>query len=217
MAEDNMTPAEAGDLLKKMKAIASDLWRDPPEDEPETAPAPPVRQPAGRKDTVGIDNLWMTADETVDWTDALAHDRPADGLTPQPLWDYYHKNAAAVLSGNVHAYAEVLKKANPLGELTGLAEGISMRVPDADRAEATFHCKEEYLQKYGKKYLSAMGLRIARDMLACLPVGEIGVTAVRDGKAAMSVTYRRDQLLHLNFSFVNPIALAAACGAEFPE
>ena len=42
MAEDttnNMLPMDSGDLLKRMKAIASDLWREPPEDvsaEPKT-------------------------------------------------------------------------------------------------------------------------------------------------------------------------------------
>ncbi len=216
MAEDNMTPSEAGELLKKMKAIASDLWREPPE-EPEDRAPKQAQQPAKpvKKNGAGIDNLWMIADETVDWTDALAHDRPADGLTSQKMWDFYHRNAEAVLSGDLQAYAEVLKRANPLGELTEFADGISIRVPDADRAEARFNVKEDYMKKDGKKYLSAMGLRIARDLLACLPVGEIGVAAVREGQAVLEVTYRRDQLLHRNFSFLDPVALAAECEAQF--
>ena len=216
MSEDNNRPAETNDLLKKMRAITADLWGESPDVAAE--PKPKAEKPARvvvKRPEIGIDNLWMTADETIDWTDALAHEYPADGLTNIRLWSFYHKQAEAILSGDTKAYAEVLKKANPLGELTAFAEGISMRAPDADRVEAQFNVRKEYLDADGKKYLSAMGVRIARDLLACLPVSEVGVKAVWDGKTVMEVTYRREQLLHRSFSFLDPVKLTEECGAEF--
>lgn len=218
MAEEttNMTPTEASDLLKRMKAIASDLWREP-EDvtaEPKASAAAPGRVVVKRP-KISIDNLWMTADETIDWTDALAHEWPADGLTNIAMWKFYHKNAEAVLNGDLAAYAEVLKKANPLGELTEFAQGISMRAPDEDRLEAVFTVHEEYMEKNGRKYLCAMGVRIARDLLACLPVSEVKVTAGRGEGNVMEVTYRREQLLHRNFRFLDPEKLSEECGAKF--
>ena len=218
MSEDINRPAETSDLLKKMRAITADLWGETPDVPAE--PKPKAEKPARvvvKRPEIGIDNLWMTADETIDWTDALAHEYPADGLTNIRLWSFYHKQAEAVLSGDTRAYAEVLKKANPLGELTAFAEGISMRAPDADRVEAQFNIRQEYLDAEGKKYLSAMGVRIARDLLACLPVSEVGVKAVQDGKAVMDVNYRREQLLHRNFSFVSPVKLTEECGAVFSD
>ena len=218
MSEDINRPAETSDLLKKMRAITADLWGETPDVPAE--PKPKAEKPARvvvKRPEIGIDNLWMTADETIDWTDALAHEYPADGLTNIRLWSFYHKQAEAVLSGDTRAYAEVLKKANPLGELTAFAEGISMRAPDADRVEAQFNIRQEYLDAEGKKYLSAMGVRIARDLLACLPVSEVGVKAVQDGKAVMDVTYRREQLLHRNFCFVSPVKLTEECGAVFSD
>ena len=216
MSEDNNRPAETNDLLKKMRAITADLWGESPDVAAE--PKPKAEKPARvvvKRPEIGIDNLWMTADETIDWTDALAHEYPADGLTNLRLWSFYHKQAEAVLAGDTKAYAEVLKKANPLGELTAFAEGISMRAPDADRVEAQFNIRKEYLDADGKKYLSAMGVRIARDLLACLPVSEVEVKAVRDGKTVMEVTYGREQLMHRNFSFLDPVKLTEECGAEF--
>ena len=216
MSEDINRPADANDLLKKMRAITADLWREPPDVTAE--PKPKAEKPARvvvKRPEIGIDNLWMTADETIDWTDALAHEFPADGLTSVRLWSFYHKQAEAVLSGDTRAYAEVLKKSNPLGELTTFAEGISMRAPDPDRVEAQFNCRREHLETDGKKYRSAMGVRSARDLLACLPVSEVGVKAVQDGKAVMDVTYSREQLLHRNFSFVSPVKLTEECGAVF--
>ena len=216
MSEDINRPADASDLLKKMRAITADLWRESPDVTAE--PKPKAEKPARvvvRRPEIGIDNLWMTADETIDWTDALAHEFPADGLTSARLWSFYHKQAEAVLSGDTRAYAEVLKKANPLGELTTFAEGISMRAPDADRVEAQFNCRREHLEADGKKYLSAMGVRIARDLLACLPVSEVGVKALQDGRSAMEVTYRREDMMHRNFSFLDPVKLTEDCGAQF--
>ena len=216
MSEDNNRPADTNDLLKKMRAITADLWGESPDVPAE--PKPKAEKPARvvvKRPEIGIDNLWMTADETIDWTDALAHEYPTDGLTNIRLWSFYHKQAEAVLSGDTKAYAEVLKKANPLGELTTFAEGISMRAPDADRVEAQFNIRKEYLDTEGKRYLSAMGVRIARDLLACLPVSEVGVKAVQDGRTVMEVTYRREQLMHRNFSFLNPVKLTEECGAGF--
>ena len=216
MSEDINRPADASDLLKKMRAITADLWRESPDVTAE--PKPKAEKPARvvvRRPEIGIDNLWMTADETIDWTDALAHEFPADGLTSVRLWSFYHKQAEAVLSGDTKAYAEVLKKANPLGELTTFAEGISMRAPDADRVEAQFNCRREHLEADGKKYLSAMGVRIARDLLACLPAKEVRVTAEKDGKTIFSATYPRQQLLRRNFAFIDPVKFAEECGAEF--
>ena len=216
MTEDINRPAEESDLLKRMRAIASDLWRETPDVSAE--PKPKADKPARvvvKQPEIGIDNLWMTADETIDWTDALGHEFPPDRLTAIRLWRFYHQQAEAILNGDTKAYAEVLRKANPLGELTAFAEGISMRAPDADRLEGQFNCRKEYLDENGKKYLSAMGVRIARDLLACLPVSEVEVKALQEGKTVMKVSYRREQFLQRNFSFLDPVKFTEECGAEF--
>ena len=215
--KENMSPADASELLRRMKAIASDLWREPPEDvvpEPKKQEAKPAKVVVKRP-KIGIENLWMTADETIEWTDALAHDMPTDGLTPQKLWEFYHRNAEAVLNGDLAAYTEVLRKANPLGELMEYAHGISMRAPDPDRLEAMFTGRDEHMEKDAKQYLSAMGVRIARDLLACLPVSEVHVTASWQGKTVLDAVYRREQLLHRNFSFLDPVRLTEECGTIF--
>ena len=214
------------DLLKKLAAIGSDLWGGMPsaayqkeevQDKPSAGKQdqPELKKKKENPAETTIRNLWKTADETVDWTDALAHSLPTDGLTGKRLWSFYHKMAEKVLAGDLAAYAEVLKTSNPLGELTGFANGINMRAPAAERLESTFVCKDELMKENRKLYLSAMGLRIARDLLACLPVNEVRVTAEQDGKEVFSATYPRHRLLHQNFSFIDPIKLAEDLGAKF--
>ncbi len=216
--ENNYTSMDQNEFMKRMKAIASDLWGGiaPAEEE---KPAPAVQKDntpaAPEKLKTGIQNIWKTADETIDWTDALAHSTPTDGLTGPRMWAFYHKNAQKVLDGDLTAYTEVLQKANPLGELTEFAENITMRAPAPERLESTFICKKEQLEKNRKLYLAAMGLRIARDLLACLPVEEVSVTGEDEGATVFNATYTRQQLLHRNFVFTDPVALAKECGAEF--
>lgn len=220
MADEQNLNQKQLDLLKKLAAIGSDLWGGMPsaayekEETPDKLKESAPEQPAQKKDN-GISSLWKTADESVDWTDALAHDTPRDGLTGRRLWSFYHKMAEKVLAGDLEAYTEVLKASNPLGELTGYAERINMRAPSADRLESTFICRDEMMKENRKLYLAAMGLRIARDLLACLPVNEVSVTAEQDGKMVFSATYPRQQLLHRNFAFIDPIKLAEECGAGF--
>ncbi len=216
--ENNYTNMDQNEFMKRMKAIASDLWGGiaPAEEEkPVRADQKDVAPAVSEKMKASIQNIWKTADETIDWTDALAHSTPTDGLTGPRMWAFYHKNAQKVLDGDLNAYTEVLQKANPLGELTEFAENITMRAPAPERLESTFICKKEQLEKNRKLYLAAMGLRIARDLLACLPVEEVIVTGEDEGKTIFTATYARQLLMHRNFVFTDPVALAKECGAEF--
>ena len=162
---NNYTSMDQNEFMKRMKAIASDLWGGlaPAEAEPPMPAAKKESAPAAQeKQKPDIQSIWKTADETIDWTDALAHGTPTDGLTGPRMWAFYHKHAQKVLEGDLAAYTEVLQKANPLGELTEYAENITMRAPSPDRLESRFICKKEQLEKNRKLYLAAMGLRIAR-------------------------------------------------------
>ena len=226
MTDDHVTSLDQTELIKKLKSIGVDLWGGKAQDDaPEAAPpaetAADKKRPSFEKASfanrraIGIDNLWKTADETIDWTDALAHGSPTDGLTGRKLWNFYHKQAARVLAGDLDAYTEVLKAANPLGELTDFAEGISIRAVSADRLESTFTCKPDLMKEKRERYLSAMAVRIARDLFACLPVSEVTVRGEMEGHTVFEVSFRRLQLLHLNFMFLDPVALCRECGATF--
>ena len=215
-----MAPMDQNEFMKRMKAIASDLWggvipgsETAPEKPAQQPPRPAAKEP--EKPGTALKNLWKTADETIDWTDALSHSAPTDGLTGPKLWAFYHKHAEKVLAGDLAAYTEVLQKANPLGELTDFAEHISMRAVTEAQLESVFVCKGELLEKNRKLYLSAMGLRIDRDLLACLPVEEVVVKGTFEEKDIFTVTYPRQQLLHRNFMFVDPVELSQECGAVF--
>ena len=162
----------------------------------------------------GIENLWITADESIDWTEALIHSQPRDGLTGPKLWDFYHRMAKKVLAGDLKAYVEVLTTLNPLGDLTDYVNGMLLRAPAAERLECEFECRPEEMEKNARGYLGALSVRIARDLLAVLPVEEVHVLGKMNGKDQVNVTFRRCQMLKRKMAFLIPADFVEECGGK---
>ena len=107
MSDQYNSPMDQNEFMKRMKAIASDLWGGVMP--VATTEAPAAAEPAQPKPAVKetekpgteIKNLWKTADESIDWTDALSHSTPADGLTSLKMWSFYHKHAEKVSTSQI--------------------------------------------------------------------------------------------------------------------
>ena len=65
---------------KLLSSVAEDLWGAKPQ---EPAPSQPAAAPTQTYQPTfpPFEQLWKTADETVDWTEALIHAEPVDHLT----------------------------------------------------------------------------------------------------------------------------------------
>ena len=200
-------------LRRSLGGIVNDLWGTP-------VAAKPAPQPLQTESAAfpPFEQLWKTADDTVDWTDALAHDKPTDGLTSQNLWTFFHQHAEKVLQGDTAAYVEVLQAANPLGDLAPYAQSFDVETLNADQLQVNFQAKEAYLGKSDeetRRYLCAVSLRIARDLMALLPVREITVLAQQEDVTLLNVAFDRSELQKVRFSFIDPVAFVTACGGSF--
>lgn len=193
--------------------VAADLWRC---EEPSSKPC---QEKASYQSTFPpFEQLWKVADETVDWTDALVKPQADDGLTSQRLWEFFHANAQAVLSGDLAAYLRVLQTANPLGDLQPYASRIEASADSADRLSASYEVHPAYIggsTTDQRRYLSGMALRIARDLMALLPVTEVFVSATQAEAVLLSVTFSRAQMQKVRFRFIDPVAFALECGGVF--
>ena len=234
--EDLNRAVRTGEEFSKwLKGIAGDLWKSDEivpgrpltpagENAAKTgetsASRPAAAGPAGKaakekretEKKESLEKLWRSADETVDWTDALAMDRPTDGLTSQRQWDFYHRMASRVLNGDISAYVEVLQTLNPLGDLRDYVNGMVIRTPGADRLECSFECRPEEMNKNPEFYLGALAVRIARDLLATLPVSEVYVEGNLSSRRLLGITFRRDQLQRKHLTFRDPAAFIRECG-----
>lgn len=190
--------------------IVADLWGAPQEPE-KSAPDSPSAFPP-------FEQFWRAVDADVDWTDALVRDAPPDGLTTPALWRFYHDQAPAVLAGDVRAYLAVLKTADPLGDLKPYARRITVAAPDADTLCCHFQAEPAYLsgtQAEARRYLAAVALRAARDLMALLPVCRVQVKAYRGEELLLEATYAREALQGVRFGLADPVALTLTCGGRF--
>jgi len=203
--------------LHSLADIVGDLWGMP------AAPAKPLQDmpaPPARPEFPPFEQLWKVADETVDWTDALVHPAPADGLTDAETWAMYHKHASAVLSGDVSAYIEVLRHVNPLGDLAHFAAGFDVTAESADQLTVRFQALPAYLPEDSQKcrrYLAGVSLRAARDLFALLPVTQVCVEAMDGEKTLLRVGYEKPELMKVRFAFVDPVEFALQCGGVFAQ
>lgn len=191
--------------------IVNDLWGHAA---PANAAGPSTTQAVPAQSFPPFEQLWQVADETVDWTEALVREHPADGLTSETLWQFFHENAQAVLDGDVQAYMTVLKAANPLGDLKSYARAYTVRATDADELTCDFEVDPAYLsstESEVRRYLCGVSLRVARDLMALLPVSRVTVHARQDENSLLDVTYPRETLQRVRFSFVDPVALTKEC------
>jgi len=182
---------------------------------PATAPAQPARpvHPA----LPPFDALWKTADEAIDWTEALASSTPTDGLTPQDKWDLYHEQAACVLHGDVSAYLKVLKAANPMADLMPFVTSLDVSARSSDDLQAVFAARPDLLETEPKHYLCGMALRIARDLFAVLPVTRVTVNGRHGDSELLTVEFSRQELNKVRFAFIDPVDFVTRCGGVFPE
>lgn len=180
---------------------------------PEVQPAAPVY--AARPALPPFRDLWKTADESIDWTEALASATPTDGLTPPEKWAMYHDHAGRVLRGDTDAYLAVLKAANPMADLMPYVASLDVATASADDLRAVFSARADLLEKEPEHYLAGMALRIARDLFAVLPVSCVTVTGQGADAPLLNVRFERSEMNKVRFAFIDPLDFVKACGGVF--
>lgn len=197
--------------LRGLSSIAGDLWGTTP-------PLSPVREQPAVPAFPPFEQLWHTADETVDWTEALVYDAPTDGMTEPSLWKIYHQYAQAVLSGNVDAYTSVLRALPPLEDLAPYAASFDVIAVDADRLDVCINALPPHVQgEGGRRYQAGMCLRAARDLFALLPVTQVQASMVCGEKMLLRVSFQRSDMQRIRFAFVDPVDFVDQCAGAWQE
>ncbi|MBR6028491.1 MAG: hypothetical protein IKP40_05315 [Clostridia bacterium] len=235
-----MSEQDRVDLLSNLYSIVNDLWggsnaqpSKPMQPRPlgqnaqakapaaqaeaaapaETAPAAPAASAAPKAPAVTpITVYWRTADEPLPWTEALIQPLPRDGLTDEKTWRFCHREAEAVLDGDLAAYGRVLETVQPLSDLAPYTAQLQVRVDSADRLSASFSLTPELSQREPVTNLCCCAIRIARDLLAALPATEIRLEGSAGGKR-LNACVRRESLRGVRWGFVEAEALLRELGA----
>ena len=209
-----------GDLWNKQKLQDAAAEAAKKAGVPAPAQAPAAAQGEPEPALPSFDQIWKTADETIDWTDILAG-RNTMGLDPNGRrWLFLRSKAQSVLEGSLADYGSVLREVRPLDDMKRYARHIRVRAVSADEVQVSFEALKSDAESNGaayKLYLCGIALRCARDLFAVLPVSSVHVSA-RDGdKEVLSVTFSRQDMRKTLFSFVDPVDFVSGLGATFAE
>ena len=218
--------------LDMLYEIVGDLWpkdyvppvaKEEPKEDPEArkpekaSAAAPVPVKPEKPVPPPFEEYWRRADERVEWTQALMNPTSPDGLTSPDLWHFLHEHAERVLRGDIAAYAEVLRHADPLGDLKPYAGSVTVSAADSDLVRVCFTARPDLLTDTvdARRLLAGLALRCARDVLALLPVNAVAVEGSLPEGDSLRVTYLRDPLRKARFGFIDPVAFALEQGGEF--
>ena len=180
------------DIRQTMRSVAYDLWR---------IPAPEMKKPVQEHVAApDFEDIWKAVDECTDWTAILADPTANPELAPL---------AEGVLRGDKAAYFGALDVIRPLDDLKVYYTDGAVEVTSADMLCVAYTA---VFSSDDRRRAAGLALRVARDLLAALPVTSISVWASHADGKVLEADFTRDMLRNIRVNIANPEEIAAQCG-----
>ena len=152
-----------------------------------------------------IKGIYLYEDTPVDWTELIAGATADDLLMDQTVHAYCAQMAPRILSGDVDAYLEVIERMRPIDDLALYSGDFEFGTDNPTYIEVEFSASPERVLRDGvsntvvEEFISAVAVRVARDLFALLPVTKVLVHVEISGNTVISVVFYRNQLISINF------------------
>lgn len=150
-------------------------------------------------------NLYMHCDETIDWTEIVVSTSANEVFMEEEVWKFYKKVATKVLDGDIDTYLQVIEQIRPLDDLLLCGGDFEFGTDNPDIIEIEFNVMPEevlgngYTDELLQEYVCACSIRIARDIMALLPVNHVIVTAILKNRKLLEVSFDKEVMLGINF------------------
>ena len=149
--------------------------------------------------------LYTCCDENVDWTEILVSTSAEELLMDNEIWKFYKSVANRVLAGDIDTYLQVIERVRPLDDLLSYGGDFEFGTDNPNVMEIEFNVMPEdvlgadYNIELLQEYICACSIRVARDIMALLPVSQVNVDTVLDNKTILSVKFDKATMLGVNF------------------
>lgn len=160
-----------------------------------------------------IKRIYLYENAPIDWTELIAGATADDLLMDQTEHAYCAQMAPRILSGDVDAYLEVIERMRPVDDLALYSGDFEFGTDKPSYIEVEFATRPERVLRDGtsdallEEFISAVAIRVARDLFALLPIGKVLVHVVMNEKNVLSVTFVREQLYCADFKNQNAQAI----------
>lgn len=152
-----------------------------------------------------IKRLYMYSDALVDWTELISGTSADELFMNLDTHRYCMQMASRILSGDVDAYLEVIERMRPVDDLALYSGDFEFGTDSPTYIEVEFCAYPERVLQNGssdmllEEFISAVAVRVARDLMALLPVSKVLTHIEIDGNTVLSVKFARGELGLKNF------------------
>lgn len=150
--------------------------------------------------------IYGKTDPPILWNDILLGNSAEDLQMDIDTWNYCREIADGISKGDIDTYLEAISELAPLDDLLWYGSDFEFGTDDPNYIETEFIVYPSELLEYGEndalllEYIEAVSLRVARDMLALLPVKTAVVHVTNNNKDLFSGIFERTVVDSLDFT-----------------
>lgn len=162
--------------------------------------------PSAYYSSAEIKNIYRIADYPIDWIEIANSDSADEVEMDRDLWNYCKSVADDILDGDIDTYLSVIETLRPVDDLLLYAGDFEFGTEKSNSMTVEFTINLETMScgELQNEYINAVSIRVARDIMALLPVSRVEVFVVDDNQGELSnVTFSKKALRSVNYNVLS--------------
>jgi len=162
-----------------------------------------------------IRSIYVRCDETIEWDEIQAGVSFTELMMDKSLWSKCRRYAPQIVNGNVDTYLEVIEEFKPVDDLLlycgdfefGTDKGNYMEVEFDIIPDSVLHNKEG--NPLFNEYVYAVSIRVARDIMALLPVATVVLHVEYENRTILSIMFKKNLMVSLDYKKMTASEIAS--------
>jgi len=153
-----------------------------------------------------IMDIYAIGDRPIEWI-AIKN---SSGNIGYENWEYLKERADKVLNGDIDTYLELISDVNPFDELIAMGCNFSCGTDNPMKMSVECSIGADTIKKelgddrdLTEDLIAGIAIKSARDIFALLPLWQVEITAVKDGRTLLNAKFQRDSFEVLNFERID--------------
>lgn len=177
----------------------------------------PVRKSNNYLSAANIKSIYTGSDDEIDWAEIAAGADAEELLMDEGTWKYCSKVANKIIRGDIDTYLETIENLRPVDDLLLYGCDFEFGTDKSSYMEVEFNAKAEELLPQGLKdalfeeLVCGTSIRVAKDIMAMLPVSRVIVHSVIAEKTVLSVLFEKKNLVKVDYRNMSAKAIVMRC------
>lgn len=165
----------------------------------------PIRTTGNYLNASSVKSIYAGSDDEIEWAEIAAGTDADELLMDEQVWNYCRKVANKVLSGDIDSYLDTIEALRPVDDLLLYGCDFEFGTDKSSYIEAEFNAKAEELLPNGvqdplfEELVCGTTIRVAKDIIAMLPVSKVIVHAVIESDTVLSVLFEKRIMVRMDY------------------